>query len=407
MPALTTELLRRLPRAHVDYADDRQPGLVLRCRPTGSHSWLVRAGRGKWITLGKQSALTLTQAREEARKVLGQLALGETPRQAPQAVTTPTLQTYLTQTYGPWAQVHRKTGDETVQRVEAAFADLLSTKLDALSAFAIERWRTQRLSAGVRATTVNRDLSALRGALSYAVRTKVIARHPMADVKAQQVDQRPTVRYLSAAEAARLQAALAARDTAIRDERASANAWRSARGYPTYPAIGTFGDHLTPLVTLALHTGLRRGELFGLRWADVQLAQRRLTVRGDGAKSGQTRHLPLNREAVRVLTTWQQDRRAVQSPDAAASDRVFPSSIGGPLDNVQTAWERVLTAAKIAHFRFHDLRHTFASWLVQAGVDLNQVRELLGHASMVMTLRYAHLAPEHGQQAVDRLVGRA
>ena len=407
MPALTTELLRRLPRAHADFTDDRQPGLVLRCRPSGSHSWLVRAGRGRWITLGKQSALTLTQARDEARKVLGQLALGETPRQAPKAITTPTLQTYLTDIYGPWVRVHRKTGDESVQRVETAFAELLSTKLDAIAPFTLERWRTQRLTAGARPTTVNRDLSALRSALGYAVRTKLLARHPMAAITALKLDARQVVRYLVPDETARLQAALDARDAAIREERASANAWRRERGYPTYPEIGTFGDHLHPLVLLALHTGMRRGELFGLRWADVLLPQRRLVVRGEGAKSGQTRHLPLNAIAVRVLTTWQQDRHAVLSPEAAASDLVFPSSDGGPLTDIKTAWRTLLKDARIHGFRFHDLRHTFASWLVQAGVDLNQVRELLGHASMVMTLRYAHLAPEHGQQAVDRLVGRA
>jgi integrase len=390
----------------VDLSDARQPGLVLRCRASGTHSWLVRAGRGTWITLGPQSSLTITQAREEARKVLGQLALGQTPRQAPKAISTPTLKAYVVETYGPWVRTHRKTGEETVQRLQAAFAGLLATKLDNLSAFSIERWRTQRLETGARPATVNRDLNALRGCLSHAVRTKAIARHPMADVKAQKVDGRAAVRFLSAEEATRLHAALAARDDARRQERTTANAWRQARGYPPYPEIGTFSDHLTPLVVLALHTGLRRGELFGLRWADVALSQRRLMVRGDGAKSGQTRHVPLNREALRVLTTWQQDRHAVHSPEAASSDLVFPSSAGGPLDNVQTAWEGVLKAAGITAFRFHDLRHTFASWLVQAGVDLNQVRELLGHASLTMTLRYAHLAPEHGQQAVDRLVAR-
>jgi integrase len=410
MHVITTELLRTLPREACDIADTKQRGLVIRCRPSGTHSYLVRAGRGKWITLGQVGKMTLSDARKEALRVLSQVALGETPRQQPKAKTTPTLKAYLVDTYGPWVRQHRKTGDETITRITAAFTSLQGLPLDQLTTFVIEKWRTERRRANLTPGTINRDVAALRGALTQAVRWKIIKTHPFGDLTQLKIDSLPRVRYLLPDEAMRLHNALVARDDTRRQERATANEWRQARGHIVYPPFGTYTDHLHPLVMLALHTGLRRGELFSLEWLDVNLDGRLLTVRGTGdengtgTKSGHTRYVDLNATAVDVLTMWRIDRLAFLSQDALTSALVFPSASGTRMDNVQSAWEKVLKAAEITAFRFHDLRHTFASWLAIAGVDLNTIRELMGHADLKMTLRYAHLSPGHRRAAVDRLV---
>jgi len=168
------------------------------------------------------------------------------------------------------------------------------------------------------------------------------------------------------------------------------------RGYKLLPNLRKlpFADYLKPLIILDLNTGLRRGELFNLKWNDVDRAM--LTVKGEGAKTGQTRHVPLNQEAYSVLYQWK-----TQSQD---NKLVFPGKGGGRLTNVNNSWRKLLKDANITDFRFHDMRHHFASRLVMAGVDLNTVRELLGHADIKMTLRYSHLSPQVKQAAVDKLV---
>ncbi len=145
----------------------------------------------------------------------------------------------------------------------------------------------------------------------------------------------------------------------------------------------------------AMNTGMRKGELLSLRWEHVSLPNRYLTILSENAKSKKTRTIPLNDTVLKLFERWR-----AQNPDA---DYVFISN-NQPVEFFQYPWQSLLKEAAIENFRFHDLRHHFASKLVMAGVDLNIVRELLGHADLKMTLRYAHLAPEHKAAAVN-LIG--
>jgi len=158
-----------------------------------------------------------------------------------------------------------------------------------------------------------------------------------------------------------------------------------ARGLPLL-AIRTeeYTDHLRPIVLLALNTGLRRGEIFHLRWGDINLNTKWLTVAGKTSKNKQTRQVPLNIEAMHVLECWRQ-----QCGTVASAAYVFRGIADKPVTTITTAWRSVRARAGLEDFHFHDLRHHFASRLVQSGVDLNSVRELLGHAEITMALRYA------------------
>ncbi|WP_246283187.1 tyrosine-type recombinase/integrase [Marinifaba aquimaris] len=158
----------------------------------------------------------------------------------------------------------------------------------------------------------------------------------------------------------------------------------------------TFADYLEPLIVLAMNTGMRRGELLNLKWEHVDLTQKYLTVVAGNAKSGKGRHIPLNNEAFTTLQSWAEDFGAI--------GYVFKGKEDAPLTDISKAWQNLLKNTEISDFRFHDLRHHFASKLVMAGADLNTVRELMGHSDLKMTLRYAHLAPEHKAMAVN-LIG--
>lgn len=152
------------------------------------------------------------------------------------------------------------------------------------------------------------------------------------------------------------------------------------------------------MVVLSLNTGMRRGEVFKLNWADIDINPENpsVTVRGTNAKSGKSRTIPLPKDAVEALTVW---RSATKDP----SGLVFPGPTGKEMTTVKTAWATVCKSAEIDDFRWHDLRHTYASYLSMKGVDLNTIRELMGHSDYKMTLIYAHLAPTHKSKAVRGL----
>ncbi len=137
--------------------------------------------------------------------------------------------------------------------------------------------------------------------------------------------------------------------------------------------------------------------MLSLKWDQVALGSNpRVTIKAGYAKSNSTRHVPLNSEAVAVMKRWK--------GQGSGHSWVFPNPVTGyRIEKLKTSWPNLMDAADIQDFRFHDLRHDFASRLVMAGVDLYRVRDLLGHGSIEMTERYSHLAPAALAEAVETL----
>lgn len=148
---------------------------------------------------------------------------------------------------------------------------------------------------------------------------------------------------------------------------------------------------LRPLIVTALHTGARQGELLALTWGDVDLDRETLTF--TRTKNGEPRVVRMSQTVKATIEDL---------PRGLPAARVFRNQSGSPIhrDGLTWSFRRAVRLAGLEGFRFHDLRHSAASFLVQAGVPLNTVREILGHRSLGMTLRYAHLAPDHQADAV-------
>jgi len=408
---LTTTNIKQLEVREKAYevVDTDLKGFLLRVQPTGRKtfyfSYRATDGLRKRIKVGSLGQITVAKARDLAECHAADVTKGVDVQVAKQANKNQateqrekTLERFIDNYYKPWVLANRKSGQEALDRTKRNFKDFYSYPLDQINVLLIEKWRTAKLEAGLQSVTVNRAVAGLRAKLSKAVEWGVIDEHPLGKLKPLRVDRSPKVRYLTDAEDKRLCAALEKRDAQLKDDRKRGNEFRTKRGYSLYPDLSKnrFADRLEPMIILSLKTGMRKGEVFDLEWSDVDLKRKTLTVRGENSKSSQTRHIPLSPSALDVLKSWKKQ----SSNDVA---RVFPSDSGDRLNNVKKSWTSLLKKAKINNFRWHDMRHDFASKLVMKGVPLNTVRELCGHADLNTTLRYAHLAPDHKADAIELL----
>lgn len=382
-------------------------GFLLRVQPSGSMTYYVELDRGRRIKIGASPDTTPAQAREIAESHKGQYVrhknnLGEDPIAMKKRTKADTYLQFVTGTYKQYLILNLVHGENACDTLVKGFCEFHNLPLSDITPGTIEKWRTRRLEEGINPNTINRQLSDLKAMLNRA-RDKYDI--PISDkldrVKPCKIDRSPKVRFLSVDEERKLRESLDEREHSIRAGRQRGNEWRAERNYALANDLSdrTFVDHLKPAVLLSLNTGLRRGELLKLKWENVNFDLRTITVIGATSKTGKTRHIPMNDEALSALKRWK-EQPGIKSPF------VFTGLDGQPLHDMRTSWENLLKAAQIQEFRWHDLRHTFASKLVMAGVDLNTVRELLGHTDYKMTLRYAHLAPEHKAAAVNKLVAQ-
>lgn len=221
-----------------------------------------------------------------------------------------------------------------------------------------EHYRAKRLTEGASPATINKETNLLKASLNQAVSWNYLKTNPLQGIK--QLKEPPgRLRYLEVEE---LSALLIACNQ---------------------------NTMLMAIVQLALHTGMRRGEILALRWRNIYFPNRIIIL--EKTKTNEHRVIPVNDTLLAVLN---------KLTHFEATDMLFPDISG---DQVTIAFRRACKRAKIAHFRFHDLRHTFASHLTMAGCNQRTVQHLLGHKDPRMTMRYSHLSDAHLNQAVKAL----
>lgn len=387
--------------------DTRIIGFLLQISPSGTMTWYYRyllEGKKSTYKLGGYPKTTATQARSMAKQAAGNVEAGIDVQQVRKANKRKsdigkktTLRGYIDNVYSDHLKTELKTGAKILQNIETHFSQWDKKQLEDINIFLVGNWRKAQLKKGVSNGAVNRPIAYLRALLNHAYRhAKVIDHHPLDTFKQLREDKSKVVRYLSGDEESQLREAMLNRDTKARLERESANQWRKDRGYKLFPEIplNGFTDYLSPMVLLALNTGMRRGELFNLKWQDIDFKAKTLAVQGSGAKSGHTRNIPLNPHALGALLKWRNQ--------SDSKSYIFTGK-NGKLTDIKTAFNNLLKEADIKAFRFHDLRHHFASQLAMKSVEINTIRELLGHSDLQMTMRYAHLAPNIKASAVELL----
>jgi len=344
----------------IDFFDAAVPGFMVEVRSTGGKTFYLRYrdahGRERQFKIGSAHILTVSQARRKARAVLAEAILGHDPqKQREELRSIPTLAEFIDESYMPYAKNVKRSWqtDDTILRIHI-LQKFGALHLDEISNQAIADLLSRMRDQGYASGTVNRVLILLRFVFNLARKWGVpgATENPTAGLKTA-----PDVcreRFLAREEVQRLLTAL---DT---DEN----------------RVAAFA------IKLLLLTGARRNEITHAKWEHVNWDKRTLLV--PRAKSGRPRSIHLNSAALDLL-------RAIERTDG--NPFIFPSPVTGrPSPSLHFPWWRIRERAGLLDVRLHDLRHSFASFLVNQGVSLYVVQGLLGHTQARTTQRYAHLA---------------
>jgi len=353
----------------VEFFDTTVVGFMLEVRDTGGKTYYQRYrsrhGRERQYKIGLANILTVAQARRLGRKIAAEAIMGTDPQSSREELRSiPSLSEFVRDSYLPFAKSTKRSWqtDETIFRVHI-LPHIGGLPMDEISGPAIAKILHAMRQKGYASGTTNRVLILLRYIFNLARKWQVprLNANPTDGLKTEPEVHRE--RFLTHDETQRLLAALSV----------------------------DINQTVAKAILLLLLTGARRNEITHAKWEYLDWRNRTLLV--PKSKTGRPRLIALNSAAIELLSRHSRDSN---------SEYIFPSPVNGrPPASLHFPWQRIRARAQLCDVRLHDLRHSFASLLVNNGVSLYVVQNLLGHNNAKATQRYAHLANNTLTQAVE------
>jgi integrase len=341
--------------------------LVVPVKRKGKTGWwgnvILPSGRRRRVLLGRTKDVADARAREITLK----LAKGESIEI--EGIQGPTFAEFIEKFYGPKKEGKRFWGHEQ-WRMRRLIEKFGKYPIRAIDLAMIEHYIVERKKTCARFTerkinnaTINRELGRLKNILYMAERLRIISANPMRRFSIGGkggLEETPRTRFLTKAEFDRLLRYLPA--------------------------------PIRRIVIMAVYTGMRRGELQKLDWSDIRLRERRLLVKLD--KDGNTRPVPISDTVTEMLQGVPGDQR---------HGKAFVWEDGRPIKDFRGSFTKASDEAGIEDLHFHDLRHTAISWMLAAGVPPRTVADIVGHKTLVMIMRYAHVSDPMKDEATKKL----
>lgn len=357
-------------KPRIELCDTELPGLYIEVRATspGQGTYYLRYKNQQRKTCHQKIATTadisLAEARKKARVLRAEIQLGADPRgQTKAAKAVISFDAFFTEHYLPYVKARKRSWrrDEELYRLRLQ-SQFGSRRLNEVSRKQVQDFHASLLGMGLSPATADHHVKVLRHALNLAVEWEMLDKNPVAGIPLFNQDNR--VEHLLSEE----------------------QLHRLLEVLRTYPARS-----VCQIALFLLSTGCRLNEALKATWSQIDKTNRVWRIPASNSKSKKVRAVPLNDSALAIID---------QIASLGSEGYMFVNQrTGKPYTTIMKVWSRIRTQAELPHLRIHDLRHQYASFLVNAGRSLYEVQQILGHSSPVVTQRYAHLSTRALQEA--------
>lgn len=356
-------------KSKVDYFDSEIPGFMMEVRNTGKCTFYQRYrdkfGRLKQGRIGPTDSISLDDARQKAKQMRSQTTMGFDPRDEVEKYrNAPTFREFIRDKYLPYIKVHKRSWQQDEKMLDLRIIPLWGNrKISEIGRDAIQEFQSNFILMGYKPGTVNRYMALVKYIFNLAEKWEIIDKTPARYISKLE-DNNHKERYLDEDETERLLMALKnCKSTVIPD-----------------------------IIEFLILTGARKSEVVNLPWIEIDFNNGLWVIPPERNKAKTRKTIPLSQGAINIM-----ERRKDNE-----SGYVFPNpKTGIPIKHFHNTWDRIRKNAGIPDVRIHDLRHNFASLLINSGRSLYEVQKLLGHSDISTTQRYAHLTQNTLKDATE------